>query len=112
MIDLVNFFRKHIQSIFPENSNYESDGDRKIRIKFPLRQSSEVSRYSQAIVLIFDKLVIDSYAKAESNLEINKLELYGNSLRRIILVSLKNYDANGPLDLAHRIEVDDRALDL
>ena len=105
-------FADLIQSIFPENSNYESDGDRKIRIKFPLRQSSEVSRYSQAIVLIFDKLVIDSYAKAESNLEINKLELYGNSLRRIILVSLKNYDANGPLDLAHRIEVDDRALDL
>jgi hypothetical protein len=112
MIDLVKLFKKHIQSIFPENSDYESDGDRKIRIKFPLPQSSGVSGNSQAIVLIFDKLVIDSYAKAESNLEINKLELYGNSLRRLILVSLKNYDAKGPLDLAHRIEVDDRALDL
>lgn len=111
-MDLVYLFTKYIQDLFPEDAEYISDGIRKIRIGYPIVDNVNVIRKSQPIVLIFDRVVIDAYSTAEKNMEVEILDRYKNSLRRLVIANLTNYDPSGPIDVAHRIEIDDRATDL
>ena len=111
-MDLVYLFKKHIQDLFPEDAEYASDGIRKIRIGYLIGDNVNMIRKSQSIVLIFDRVVIDAYSIAEKNMELKILDRYKTSLRRLVIASLTNYDPSGPIDVAHRIEIDDRATDL
>jgi hypothetical protein len=111
-MDLVYLFKKHIQDLFPEDTEYVSDEIRKIRIGYPIVDNVSGVRKSQPIVLIFDRGVIDAYSTAEKNVNLKTLNRYRISLRRLVISSLTNYDPSGPIGLAHRIEIDDRATDL
>ena len=111
-MDLITVFKKHIYDLFPEDAEFVSDGAQKIRIRFRMEDEQGKQRNSQAIILIFDVGVAQAYLSAEKKSEIEILERYKYSLRRLVVNSLVNYDPNGPFDVAHRIAIDDRALDL
>jgi hypothetical protein len=111
-MDLVYLFKKHIQDLFPEDTEFISDEIQKIRIRYPIVDKVSGIRKSQPIVLVFDRVVVDSYLTAEKNMEVKILDRYKISLRRLVILSLTNYDPSGPVDVAHRIEIDDRATDL
>lgn len=111
-MDLVFLFKKHIQDLFPEDTEYVLDEIRKIRISYPIVDRVSGIRKSQPIVFIFERVVIDAYSTAEKNMEVRILDRYKISLRPLIILSLTNYDPSGPVDMAHRIEIDDRATDL
>jgi len=111
-MDLVAIFKKHIHDLFPEDAEFVSDGTQKIRIRFLVEDEQGRHKNSQAIVLIFDVNVAQAYLSAEKKSEIKILDRYQYSLRRLVVNGLVNYDPNGPYDVAHRIAIDDRALDL
>ena len=111
-MDLVFLFKKHIQDLFPEDAEYTSEGIRIIRIRYPFVDNVSVIRKSQPIALIFDRVVVEAYSTAEKNMDVKILDRYKISLRRLVILSLTNYDPSGPVDVAHRIEIDDRATDL
>jgi len=111
-MDLIAIFKKHIHDLFPRDAEFVSDETQKIRIRFLVEDEQGKNKKSQAIVLIFDQGVVQAYLSAEKKSEIKILERYKYSLRRLVVNGLANYDPNGPYDVAHRIAIDDRALDL
>jgi hypothetical protein len=112
MARLREMFHTYIADLFPESAEFEDDGERKLRISFPIPETELGQRYSRSIVLQFEKYVIEEFQEAVNCSNLPRQDRIGDALCEIVRNSLGKYEVNGPRETAYKIYVDSRATDL
>jgi len=108
MVDLIGLFKEHIDDLFDPDSEYESNGVSKIRVDQPNPNSRNGFKSARSVVLDFDKDVIDVFRWAKGN-QLEELNNYKFSLRRLVMVRLQEYGPDGDKSAAFKIHIDSRA---
>jgi len=112
MATLAEMFHLYLVDLFPSNAEFVDDDNHRLRIIYPIPETTPEQRCSRPIVLRFEPYVIAEFQAAIDSNNVPRQDRIGDRLCEIVRVALDHYDVHGGRDAAFQIHVDSYATDL
>jgi hypothetical protein len=108
---LTEVFGSCLGPLFPFGAEIVDNDNRKIRVIYPITETTPGRRYSRPVVLNFDEAVVEKVSRVVQSRDSARLKEIQDALSRLAKSGLRDYDERGDQLTAHMIHVDDRIFD-
>ena len=112
MATLTELFHTYIADLFPADAEFHDDGAQRLRIIYPIPETTSGQRYSRSIILSFEPHVLHELRLAIADGNVPRQDRIGDATCELVRTRLEAYDVQGPQDTAFQIYIDSRATDL